>query len=135
MKKVEFLFPSLVLILSILDIIGNLSLNNIPTLIISSIGIIGVILFVFKNKWYKALIYLWIISQIIVISYFWDVVQVLSFKFGFTFIFHSDGEIGIFLNILPFFYFVAFRVLQMSTIIGSKIVIKRYNKDSRIKHL
>jgi hypothetical protein len=135
MKKVEFLFPSLVLILSILDILRNLSLDNVPSLIISSIGIIGVILFVFKNKWYKQFIYLWIISQIVEIPGIWDVVQALSFKFGISYTSQSGRKIGIFLNVLPFFYLVVFRVLQMSTIIGSKIVIKRYNKDSRIKHL
>lgn len=135
MKKVEFLFPTLVLILSILNITGNFSMDNIPSVIVSVIGIIGVLLFILKNKWYKQFIYLWIISQIIFIPDIWNVVQVLSIKFGFSFILKSGRVIGIFMNIVPLFYLVAFRALQMSTIIGSRIVIKRYNKDSRIKHL
>lgn len=132
MKKTEFLFPVFVLIMSIISIGDNFSFSNIPSIVVSIIGIVGVLLFTFKRKEFKPLIYLWIIGQFIVIPNIWEVTQVFNFTFGFSFELRNQVESGLYFNFLPLFYLVGFRILEISTIVGTRIAIKRFQKESKL---
>lgn len=93
----ETVFPVLIAVLSLLNILKHSANFLALTNLLSLVGIVGTILYFKKNNLYKKVIYLWILAQVIVVDReildeatgiwinkpYWDLTQVISVKLGF----------------------------------------------------
>ena len=119
----EIVYPIFVILLSGINIFNNL--NDLISLSVlnSLIGILGSILFIYRYSLSTTLIYFWTISQVIIITPYFDLSQVLKLTFGFT-----ADKFGIYLN-FPAIIFLGFlKIIEASNLVGKKIVFKEFRE-------
>lgn len=66
--KVELVLPLLIAILSSLNLLSIFQGVFTLSQIVSIVGLVGVVLYFFRNPYFKYLFYLWILVQIIVVD-------------------------------------------------------------------
>lgn len=137
----------LILIIGLLSL-GNIFLqfifHNYPSIIVSVIGIAGVILFFLKRNSFRYFIWIWIFAQVLIINHavldqtsnllinrpVFDFSQVFNMKFGFQM---SNGlnVYSLNFNILTIAYFFLFRNLKTTALVGKSIdlLIMKGNND------
>lgn len=138
--KKDLLFPIIVVILSVVNLVQQFSYFGIISTITSFVGIVGVIFFFLKNNKYKLLFYVWILVQLVhinityddydigarVTKIIWDASQGdVSFFLSLT----LDG-FAIQLNVVAIFYLVLFRALKVSELKGSTLTFSKLKAES-----
>jgi hypothetical protein len=141
----ETVFPVLIAVLSLLNILKHSANFLALTNLLSLVGIVGTILYFKKNNLYKKIIYLWILAQVIVVDReildettgiwinkpFWDLTQVISVKLGFK-LTTNTSNFGINANIATIFFFGLLRILGASGLIGKQLSFKKFRQDNRL---
>jgi hypothetical protein len=138
----EFIFPLIVLVLSGLTLGQHFLTHNIQAAIVAVIGIVGCVLFYFKNRYYKLLFFIWIIVQMLVITSivevsaglrmrvtYWDATQNFSLKFGFT-VGSATKTTTVQVNVLAFIFLGFFRLLRVSGLVGARLTFTKFKADS-----
>jgi hypothetical protein len=114
----QLVFPIIVGVLSLSNIFRNFQDFYLTSVLVSIIGLGGVVLFLLNNKKASILFYVWIISQIITFSnagFTYYTVQSPNISLGMNF----QGKNSIFsINFLPLFYFIGYRLIKMYDLIG-----------------
>jgi hypothetical protein len=150
MTKLKFTKESfigiLIAIISLINLSNNLSdilhLSNI----ISIIGLVGVYFLFTDNKHYKKLIYIWIVSQIIIINRLvldkstgeWigspliDFSQAFNLEFGMK-LNYSASKLEFNLNVVPFFYLILYKILEIKSIINQTISFHQLESNEKLK--
>jgi hypothetical protein len=142
--KIDYLFPLVVLLFSTLNVWQHRENPNIPSLILSLVGITGVILFFRGIKYFSICLYLWILLQVISIprefydpsSQLWhpqdaifDLTQ--GFRIGFGYYWINDNlKTGIYINFLAVAFFAFLRILEVSAMAGRQLHFRPFHRDS-----
>jgi len=132
-----YLLPIIIGICSFLSIVDNLDISNIPKFAVSVLGIISIVLLLFKHKYSGLLIKIWICSQFPYIVYetsemmengvlfsqrtnYWNTSQIFNFSFGLTI-----NSLVIKGNLVPLFYMWLYDIdsIKISAHIGKSITI------------
>lgn len=135
--NIEKLFPTLVIILSSVNIIQHSNVLLCPSTFLSLIGIVGAILFFLKNSLYKFLFYIWILAQILLISKltydpisqsfqpnpYWNLEQTSSIGLSFFLSFKTATYFYKF-NVLATFYLAMFRIINISRLVGKNLNLR-----------
>jgi hypothetical protein len=118
----EILFPIFVILLSGFSIVFE-HLHNLLSLsvLVSIIGIVGGVLFIYRYSVSTKLIYLWTIAQIIIVVPSFDVSQFLKLSLGFY-----SGQKGIHLNYLPLIYLGFMKIIEASVLVGKTITFTEF---------
>jgi hypothetical protein len=148
MKKlrIEILFPLIVLVLSavkLLDVFyGGI---QISVLIVSLIGIGGVVLYFTKIKYYRQLIYIWILAQLIVINKqvldpasntwiktpVWNTTQTFDLTLSLSFKYPDRiTEPGV--NVLAIIFFGFLKIVEVSSLVGKKFTFEKFDYNDRL---
>lgn len=138
----EAIFPVIVLVASIYNLYTQAFHLNIPSLVIAIIGLAGVWLFYRNDKYYLLLFLIWILPQLLIIdninrlpsgvsvyNVYWDVTQGVNLKFGFS-VDSSFSKTTVHINILAIIFLVVFRLLRISSLIGTKLTFYKFKEDS-----
>ncbi len=100
------------------------------------IGVAGIILFFVKNENHRKLINTWIYLQAVIITKtvldvsepVFDLSQFFNLKFGF-FVSLGGTSYSIDFNFLAPIYFLAFKKLQVSELVGTQLTLKLYRSN------
>lgn len=138
--KKDLLFPIIVAILSVVNLVQQFSYFGIISTITSFVGIVGVIFFFLRNNKYKLLFYVWIVVQLLhinityddydigarVTKIIWDAVQSdISFHLSLTI-----NGFSIQLNLVAIIYLILFRALKISELKGATLTFSKLKADS-----
>lgn len=138
--KKDLLFPIIVIVLSIANLIQQFNSFSIISTFTSVIGIAGAVFFFLGSGKYKLLFYLWILFQLFVVKVAYDdynigarVVRVmweaiqgdLAFYFSLTF-----NGFSVQLNVVAIFYLVLFRALKVSELKGIELTFSKLKAES-----
>ncbi|MGB3181145.1 MAG: hypothetical protein WBB45_07125 [Cyclobacteriaceae bacterium] len=142
-----YLLPLLAILLSGLALTGNLSLANIFQFIVSVVGIAAGIAFFVNRKYFYPLIQIWIYGQFpafnraiqsasgnggtLELHPLLDGGQHVTFDVGLTFV-NSAGYLDLKINILPLVFLFLFKVLQVSDLIGRRLIITNVRKENKL---
>jgi hypothetical protein len=124
----ETIFPIIVILLSLINISNQTENIFSLSILVSLIGIVGTVLYFFKNPFSTKLIYIWIIAQVIIIEPFLDLSQGFSFKFGFTFA-TSNEIVGLNFNVLALLLLGFIKILEASNLVGKKVTLKEFRQS------
>ncbi len=153
-NKIEIIFPIAVIGFSVLNI-SNQTIShtgqyiNYPSIIISILGIIGGALYFAKNKLYSKFIYIWAVTQAIVLtSYvpdiqlqqmverpFWNVYQVLNLTVGFNWESKNNTSYLLHFNFASIIFIGFAQILYSRSLYGTKINLRPFKADSSLKTL
>lgn len=146
--KIELVFPILVITFSLIGLISQLDFFNIPSLITSVIGLSGAILYFLNINFYKTLIYIWITSQVVIITGYkldheteqfiynpiWDTSQLFSIKLGFSFN-ATESSGGLYINGLAIALFGLLHILKVSELVGQEVTFKKFGKSNKLGNI
>ncbi len=138
----EAIFPVVVLVASIFALFQQTYFLNILSFVVSLVGIVGVWLFYKNNRYFQPLFFVWILVQLLIIdkvtllpsganvhTVYWDVTQGVNLKFGL-----SAGTLysktTVHINILAIIFLVVFRLLRISSLVGTKLTFYKFKEDS-----
>ena len=130
---------------------GNYDLSNIPSLIVSLIGIAAGIAYFRKSKVTLTLLQIWIYAQIPAISKtvtstyedgtrvtvehpYLDAGQAIPFNVGLT-LGTKTGRLDLKVNIVPFGLLILFRLLQVSSLVWGSVTIKKFHHGNRTEEI
>lgn len=138
----EAIFPVIVLAASIINLYHQIQSVVIPSVFVSIVGIAGVWLFYKNNRYFKPLFFVWILVQLLIIDketflspgvsihkVYWDVTQGINLKLGFT-VASFSSKTTVHLNILSIVYLLVFRLLRISSLVGTKLTFSKFKSDS-----
>lgn len=133
----------LVLVLCSLSLTNQFYRFNLPSLILSAVGIVGVALFAFEKKIYRTVLILWIILQLVIVKkyvlqagsyseeWIWNLSQGVEFWWGLYFGGRKETT-GVFINFLPIAYFFLLRALEISRLNGKTVTILPFRGSERV---
>ncbi len=138
----EAIFPIVVLVASVFALYKQTYFLNIPSFVVSLVGIVGVWLFYKNNKYFQPLFFVWILAQLVIIdrvtlhpsgvsvySLYWDATQGVSLKFG-IFAGSTFSKTTVHINILSILFLIVFRLLRISGLVGTKLTFYKFKEDS-----
>lgn len=138
----EAIFPVVVLVASIFTLYKQTYFLNMPAVVVALVGIVGVWLFYKNNKYFQPLFFVWILAQLVIIdkvtldpsgmsiySVYWDATPGINLKFGFS-VDSSFSKTTVHINILAIIFLVVFRLLRISSLIGTKLTFYKFKEDS-----
>lgn len=143
-QKTDYIFIIGIAIISIIDLISEFTayFMHYPSVANALLGFVGVLLFLLKKQSFRKVIYFWIILQIVVIKRevfvpelqdfkeddVWNPSQFMDFSFGMHF--NSEtSKVFLAVNVLPFMYFVLFRIVSSNSLIGIKFTFSKLKSD------
>ncbi len=138
MKKLsseQLIFPIIVGALSLLNILRNFQDFYLTSILVSLVGIVATVLFFLDIKKASILFYVWIVAQIITYSstsFTFYTNQFPYISLGLSFKIENSLLI---LNFVPLFFFIGYRILKMSDLIGKKVSIRPIKTDSNLKSI
>ncbi|MEZ4804658.1 MAG: hypothetical protein R2852_04025 [Bacteroidia bacterium] len=132
----------IILLICIINISINIRVLNYPSIILSLIGITGIIFYYKKYEGFSYFIFIWILGQIVIIPSseydistnrivydpIWDLSQVLKFTIGSTWNIESRS-VGLQFNILPIIYLIALKQMRSSALIGKVLNFKSFRSS------
>ena len=133
-------------LISLINLYNNLNNPLHFSNIISIVGLIGVYFLLREKANYKKLIYIWIVSQIIIIdrivldkttgewhsTNFLDFSQAFNIEFGMQ-LNYTVNKFGLSLNIVPFFYLIIYKILEVKSIINKSITFYQLEANENLK--
>jgi hypothetical protein len=151
----EYLFPGLVLLMSLGNIMAEVGGRGIDlaSVSVSVLGLIAVTLFFLDKPIHSKLLYIWILIQIPAITYipssadgFTDIAAVfdrdilnlcqlgdnISLSFGVTFGLKGGTDLALNVSIIPFFYLIMLRTLKISGLKGKRAIVHKFRKDNKL---
>ena len=147
----DYILPVLAIVLSLGSVSNTYNLTNIPSLIISLVGISAGVLFFLNHKFFGTFMQIWIYGQLPAISKtvhstlengmqliiehpFFDAGQLLTFDLGLTFGI-SSGDLNLKINIVPFGFLFLFKLLQTAGLIGKDLTITKFRKENKLGNI
>lgn len=144
----DYVLPLLALTMSFIGLVEfAFSPSNVLALLVSLLGVAACVLFFLGHKWSIPLLYWWIIVQIPAISSMEvakipngkqyihhpivDTGQAFTLDVGLT-LRRPKEELYIKVNLVPIALLVLYRLLRTSSLIGRRIVVKRFRKDNKL---
>jgi hypothetical protein len=136
--------PIMAIVMSAFTMTRTLDLSNIPSLIVSLIGLTAGITFLLQRRISITLLQIWIYAQIPAISRTFsstlingqtaevkqavlDTGQSLTFTLGLTL-----NSYQLHLNLVPFALLILFRLTQVSALVGGTATIKKLREHSQL---
>jgi hypothetical protein len=143
-RRADMVLPLMALAMSAFTLTSTLDLSNIPSLIVSLIGLAAGIAYFLRNRMSITLLQIWIYAQIPAIARTFDstlangqTVQIkqaildagqsLTFDLGLTL-----GGLQLQVNIVPFALLILFRLTQVSSLVGGTATIKKLREYSHL---
>lgn len=131
----QIIFPIIVGVLSLANILQNLQDFVLSSVLISLVGVAASVLFFLDFKKTSILFYVWIITQLITYStpsftYYTNQFPYITLGINFK---GNDSLIAV--NFAPLFFFIGYRLLKMYDLIGKKVSIKPIKADSHLKSI
>lgn len=125
--------PGIAIVFSAFALVTNSDLSNISSLIVSMVGVTAGVLFFKGNNVYRPLLLVWIYAQFPAISMnapagvqpLLDAGQFLTLKVGITL-----SGIVYRVNLVPFAFLALYRFLLMASLVGKRVSISSFRKDS-----
>jgi hypothetical protein len=152
--KIEFLFPIIILMMSIFTAGSILQYwlfnrNGLLSLAVSGIGITGAVFYFTGRKAYQLLIFIWSAAQLLIIetkTYDSDsgitiVNSVLNLSQGFKMTFGFSDSLGngtityMQVNILAFVFLGMAKILNLSALLGSEISITAFSETTSLGYI
>jgi hypothetical protein len=147
-KETDYILPVLAIVLSLGSLTSTYDLTNIPSLIISLVGISAGILFFLNHKLFATFMQIWIYGQLPAISKtvqttlengmqliiehpYFDTGQLLTFDLGLT-LGTSSGDLDLKINIVPFGLLFLFKLLQTAGLIGKDLTVTKFRKENKL---
>jgi hypothetical protein len=148
----ETLFPLAVFLMSFKSLSQQLNYLNLPALILSLIGIIGTVLFIYKNKYFKTFIRIWVLGQVLIITKqvldvetgiwieqpIWDLSQGLNFSFDFQ-LMSSTTKYCIKFNIAIIIFGALISgvesLMLSGKLVGKKLLFTAFREDTDFSNL
>lgn len=129
----QYIFPIIVAVLSVLNIIRNLQEFYVSSVLVSLVGILAVVLFLTNKNYSKPLFLFWILAQLITIVAVNFTILTNQFP-QFSFDIKFSGSAYFFaINFVPLFYFIGFNSLNFTNIIGKRVLLKPIKDGSSLE--
>src|SRR5688572_5228746 len=140
--KIDDLFPVLVLLFCVINVSQQFQQLNIPSVILSLVGVTGVILFFKGIKYFSICLNLWIWLQLISITQetydptyqvwyaentIFDLTQGFKFGIGFNSI-NGTLKTGIYVNVIAIAFFAFLKILQVSAMVGRQLHFRPFRR-------
>lgn len=142
--KKQLIFPLLIIATSVLNFIAFNELMDIISIIVSLIGIWGVILY-FRNSSYNVFLYrLWIVLQVpqIWIEYnygtsidyksLFETTNILKYNLGPSFYYDDLTTINFKINVLAFIYYLIYKLTILKKLTGRGIKVSQLNIHGKL---
>jgi|GEM_PF-3663214 len=143
-RAADMVLPIMAIVMSALTLTKTLDFSNIPSLIVSLIGIVAGIAYFLRSRSSTTLLQVWIYAQIPAISRTVDTIlesgQTVQIKHaildtGQTFTLDLGlflGNLSLLVNFVPFALLILFRLLRVSSLVGGTVTIKKLREYSHL---
>lgn len=126
----EIIYPVFVILVSVINITNYLTNPFKLTVLVSLIGILGGVLFIYRYTFSTKLIYFWTIIQLVIITPSFDMSQAFSLSYGFF-----ETRHGAYLNYLPMLYLGFMKIIEASILIGKSVTITEFREGGTLGNI
>ncbi|MBS3913772.1 MAG: hypothetical protein KG003_04690 [Bacteroidetes bacterium] len=137
--------PIVVVIVSVINIFQHIQNLICVSNLISLVGVAAAASYFSNLRIHKTLIYIWIIAQAIIIERsimdgntglwvyrpIWDASQIFDLRFGFYWV-KAEYAFGIKFNFLVIGYLAFYRIIEVSSLKGRRIVFDKFRNDGEL---
>lgn len=143
----EGILPIIILVSGLLNLTNVYDLSNIPALLITILGFVGVGMFIAQKGNFALIFKIWVLLQLPLIYTeivdtsmgvrqifevpIFKTAQFFELSFGFTLTLKGGAILHIKLNLIPFFFFGLYKITATSGLIGKTLQVGKINNKSR----